>query len=121
MAPASTSNLTDPAMTTTVLNTPPDLTPNEQRIAALATSLARELAPGAAEHDRTGAFALHHHQRLHEAGYLRLALPRDHGGDGASLFEMVLAQERLAQGDAATAVGVGMLLNVIGKAREEPS
>ena len=33
---------------------------------------------------------------------------------------MVLAQEQLAQGDAATAIGVGMLLNVIGRLGEEP-
>ncbi len=103
------------------LNTPPDLTPRERRIAALATALARELAPGAAEHDRSGSFPLAHYQRLHEAGYLRLAIPRDHGGDGATLFEMVLAQERLAQGDAATAVGVGMLLNVVGPKTEAPA
>jgi alkylation response protein AidB-like acyl-CoA dehydrogenase len=108
-------------MTHVDLNTPPDLSAREQRIAALAASLARELAPSAAEHDRAGTFPLAHYQRLHEAGYLRLAIPRDHGGDGANLFEMVLAQERLAQGDAATAVGVGMLLNVIGPKAEGPS
>ena len=103
------------------LNTPPDLSKREQRIAALAAGLAAELAPGAAEADRSGRFPLEHYQRLHEAGYLRLALPRDHGGDGANLFEMVLAQERLAQGDAATAIGVGMLLNVVGRVAEEPT
>jgi alkylation response protein AidB-like acyl-CoA dehydrogenase len=101
------------------LNVPPGLSAREQRIAALATSLAREFAAAAAEHDKAGTFPLLHYQRLHESGYLRLALPRDHGGDGANLFEMVLAQERLAQGDAATAVGVGMLLNVIGRMGEE--
>ena len=103
------------------LNTPPDLSPRERRIADLAAGLAAELAPGAAEADRTGRFPLDHYRRLHEAGYLRLALPRDHGGEGANLFEMVLAQERLAQGDAAAAIGVGMLLNVVGRVAEEPS
>jgi hypothetical protein len=102
------------------LNTPPDLSAREQRIAALAESLANELAPGAAVHDRSGSFPLAHYQRLHEAGYLRLAIPLDYSGDGATLFEMVLAQERLAQADAATAVGVGMLLNVIGP-KSEPA
>jgi alkylation response protein AidB-like acyl-CoA dehydrogenase len=105
---------------TTPLNVPVHLSAREQRVATLAASLAREFAPGAAEHDRSGAFAHTHYRRLHEAGYLRLALPRDFGGEGANLFEMVLAQERLAQGDAATAVGVGMLLNVIGRMAEEP-
>ena len=98
-----------------------DFTPNQRRIVALSEALARELAPSAAEHDRTGAFVLSHYQRLHEAGYLRLALPKEHGGDGASVFDLVLAQERLAQGDAATAIGVGMLLNVLGRLAEEPT
>ncbi len=98
----------------------PELSERERRIVALGASLANELAPSAAQHDRTGTFPLAHYQRLHESGYLRLAIAREHGGEGASLFEMVLAQEQLAQGDAATAIGVGMLLNVIGRLGEEP-
>jgi alkylation response protein AidB-like acyl-CoA dehydrogenase len=102
------------------LNTPPDLSPRERRSAALGAALAAEFGAAAADNDRTGRFPAEHYRRLHEAGYLRLALPRDHGGEGASLFELVLAQERLAQGDASTAIGVGMLLNVIGRLAEEP-
>jgi len=106
-------------MTLASLTLPHDLAPRERRTAGLASALAEELAPSAAEHDRRGRFPIEHYQRLHEAGYLRLALPRDYGGDGAGLFEMVLAQERLAQGDTATAVAVGMLLNVIGRLAEQ--
>jgi alkylation response protein AidB-like acyl-CoA dehydrogenase len=98
-----------------------DLTPREQRIANLAQSLGREFAEGAARHDRDGSFAHAHYRRLHEAGYLRLAIPRPYGGGGASIFELVLAQEKLAAHDAATAVGVGMLLNVVGREAEFPS
>jgi alkylation response protein AidB-like acyl-CoA dehydrogenase len=97
------------------------LSAREARTVALARQLAQELAPGAAKHDRDGRFPHAHYRRLHEAGYLRLALPREHGGEGATLFEMVLAQEQLAQGDAATAIGVGMLLNVLGRQAEEPT
>ncbi len=103
---------------------PPDtqgLSTREQRVVELARALATEFAPAAAENDRDGRFPHAHYRRLHESGYLRLALPRDHGGDGASLFEMVLAQEQLAQGDAASAIGVGMLLNVLGRMGEEPA
>jgi alkylation response protein AidB-like acyl-CoA dehydrogenase len=108
-------------MTHVDFNASPALTAREQRFATLSSSLADELAASAVEHDRTGTFPLAHYQRLHETGYLRLAIPRDHGGEGANVFEMVLAQERLAQGDAATAVGVAMLLNVIGRLGEEPA
>lgn len=83
---------------------------------ALATELAQRLAPAEAEHDRTGTFPLEHYQLLHEAGYLRLAIPREHGGAGASLLELVQAQEALAtHAGAALGVGVGMLWNVVGK------
>lgn len=94
---------------------------SERRAAKLGLALAREFAPAAAENDRSGRFPQAHYRRLHEAGYLRLALPRDHGGDGYGLFELVLAQEQLAQGDAATAIGVGMLLNVVGREAETPA
>jgi alkylation response protein AidB-like acyl-CoA dehydrogenase len=105
---------------TTSLNVPPGLELREIRVIELASALAQELAPSANEHDRSGRFPSGHYRRLHEAGYLRLAIPREYGGEAAGLFEMVLAQERLAAGDAATAIGVGMLLNVIGRLAEEP-
>jgi alkylation response protein AidB-like acyl-CoA dehydrogenase len=102
-------------------NVPPDLSPRDRAVAERAAALAAELAASAAEHDRSGAFPHAHYRRLHEAGYIRLVLPRDHGGEGATLLQMVLAQERLAQGDAATAIGMGMLLNVMGRLAEEPA
>jgi alkylation response protein AidB-like acyl-CoA dehydrogenase len=106
-------------MTLDELTIPDGLTARERRAAALACALAKEFAPAAAEHDVRGTFPHAHYRRLHETGYLRLAIPRDYGGEGAGLLEMVLAQERLAQGDTATAVAVGMLLNVIGRMGEQ--
>jgi alkylation response protein AidB-like acyl-CoA dehydrogenase len=102
------------------LTTPFDLTERQRRIVALGAGLAHEFAPATARLDRTGTFPTKHYSRLHQSGYLRLALPREYGGEGASLYEAVLAQEQLAQGDAATAIGVGMLLNVVGRVAEEP-
>jgi alkylation response protein AidB-like acyl-CoA dehydrogenase len=94
---------------------PFDASPREREIAALATELAHKLAASAAEHDRFETFPLEHYALLHDAGYLRLPIPRTYGGDGASLFEMVLAQERLSHAGAALGVGVAMLFNVVGK------
>src|SRR6202161_3175744 len=53
-----------------------------RRVADLTEAIARRLAPSAAEHDRRGDFALDNLAALHEAGYLRLALPlrRRRGG-----------------------------------------
>ena len=97
------------------LHLPPDASARDREIAELAAYLARGFAREAAEHDRSGHFPLDHYARLHEAGYLRLALPRAHGGEGASLFQMVLAQEHLSQAGAALGVGVAMMLNVVGR------
>jgi alkylation response protein AidB-like acyl-CoA dehydrogenase len=99
------------------LHLPVDATARDREIAELAAELARELGPEAAEHDRSGHFPLEHYARLHEAGYLRLALPSEVGGEGATLLQMVLAQEHLSQAGAALGVGVAMLLNVVGRLR----
>jgi alkylation response protein AidB-like acyl-CoA dehydrogenase len=45
---------------------------------------------------------------LHEAGFLRLIVPPEYGGDAADLYETVLFQERLAQGDGATAMAANI-------------
>ena len=100
------------------LHLPPDASDRDREIATLAEGLARGFAAEAAAHDRVGHFPIEHYTRLHEAGYLRLALPPALGGGGATLFQMVLAQEHLSQAGAALGVGVAMLLNVVGRALE---
>ncbi|HXX67983.1 MAG TPA: acyl-CoA dehydrogenase family protein [Polyangiaceae bacterium] len=100
------------------LHLPLDASDRDREIATLAEGLARGFAAEAAAHDKVGRFPLEHYARLHEAGYLRLALPPALGGGGATLFQMVLAQEHLSQAGAALGVGVAMLLNVIGRALE---
>lgn len=100
------------------LHLPPDANDRDREIATLAEGLARGFATEAAAQDRDGRFPLEHYTRLHESGYLRLALPPAVGGGGATLFQMVLAQEHLSQAGAALGVGVAMLLNVIGRALE---
>lgn len=91
----------------------------QQRIVALADNLAARFAKRAATHDRAWSFPHENFVDLHETGFLRLALPKEYGGEGADVFDMVLAQEHLARGDAGTALVVGMLLNLIGRLRED--
>lgn len=83
---------------------------------ALADGLARSFATRAAAQQ---GFPAENHRELHASGYLRLLLPRDQGGTEGGLLPMVRAQERLAQGDAATALVVSMALVVMGKLRED--
>lgn len=98
---------------------PYPLSAAQQGIVNLSETLARELAPAAREHDRKGTFAFENLEALHQAGYLKLALPREFGGEAADVFDMVIAEHRLARGDAASALIVAMMLNVIGRQREE--
>jgi alkylation response protein AidB-like acyl-CoA dehydrogenase len=58
---------------------------------------------------------------LREAGYLAAAVPSAHGGGGASLLAIVLAQAALAESDPSTALGVGMHLMVTGSEGWVPS
>jgi alkylation response protein AidB-like acyl-CoA dehydrogenase len=94
------------------------LTEQQNAILALAGQLAAQFAERADEHDRNGTFPFENYTALHAAGYLRLPVPREYGGMGASLLDVVLAQERLAQGDGATAMAVAMTMQVLGRLSE---
>ena len=94
------------------------LTASQHRIIAMADSLAARAAPRVAGLERTGAFAHEDWADLHSGGYLRLVIPRRFGGEGASVLDMVIAQERLARGNASTALGAAMLISVLGRAIE---
>jgi len=79
----------------------------EARLAARAERLAAVFAERAAEHDREGTFPFDNFADLKREGYLKLTVPAVYGGEDATLYEMLLAQERLAQGDGSTALAVG--------------
>lgn len=50
---------------------------------------------------------------MRDAGYLGLTVPEEFGGYGASLHELILAQERLAMGCGSTALAVQMHVSPI--------
>jgi alkylation response protein AidB-like acyl-CoA dehydrogenase len=95
------------------------LTPNQQRVVALADELAARFAERAARYDRDGSFPFENYADLHETGYLRLAIPREYGGDDADALTMVIAQERLARGDGSTALAAAMAVHLLGRMGEE--
>jgi alkylation response protein AidB-like acyl-CoA dehydrogenase len=88
----------------------------EAELAALADGLADKFKERAAIHDAEGSFPFGNFEELKESGYLKLTAPKEYGGDEISLYEMLLAQERLARGDGSTALAVGwhmgLLLNL---------
>lgn len=79
----------------------------EEQITAMADRLAAGFAERAAVHDEEGSFPFDNFAELRKAGYLKLTVPQEYGGDGASLYETLLAQERLGRGDGSTALAVG--------------
>lgn len=58
---------------------------------ALAASLGVVSAPLAAEHDRENSFVYENFDLMRDAGYLRLAVPREPGGLGATMRQVCFA------------------------------
>jgi len=80
-----------------------------------AADLADQFAARAEGHDRAGTFPHENFADLHRTGYLSLTIPTEFGGQGATILEATLAQERLARGDGATALGTSMHLSILGR------
>ncbi len=81
-------------------------------ILEIAEALAGEFGSRADELDRSGRFAPEFYDRAHEAGFMRLTLPREYGGWGTDPLTFCLAQEKLAQGCAGTALAICMHLSI---------
>ena len=86
-----------------------------------AASLAERFAERAPRHDREGSFPHENFAELREAGFLRLTVPRSHGGYELPLSQFVHVQEVLAAGDGSTALALNMHLIRFGAERETPS
>jgi len=85
---------------------------------ALAASLAERFAERAARHDREGSFPHENFAELREAGFMKLTVPRSHGGFELPLSAFVRVQEVLAAGDGSTALSLNMHLIRFGAERE---
>jgi alkylation response protein AidB-like acyl-CoA dehydrogenase len=86
-----------------------------EKIAELAEGFAKR----ADKHDRDGSFPFENIEELKEAGYVSLTIPKEFGGEGLGLYDFLLLQERIAQGDAATALCLGWHLGTFLELAEE--
>ena len=89
-----------------------------KRLVALAETLANEIGPRAAAHDRDASFPFDSFAAVKESGYFTAPIPEELGGLGVtSVHDVLVASSRLARGDAALTLGVNMhlayLLNVV--------
>jgi alkylation response protein AidB-like acyl-CoA dehydrogenase len=88
-------------------------TTTQKELLAKTEVLSKEFALTADQYDQEGAFPFKHFDQLKKEGYLKLTIPKQYGGDGASLYDFLLVQEKIAQGDAATALSLGWHLSII--------
>lgn len=82
-------------------------------------ALAVKFAERADTYDQEGRFPFENVDELKNAGYLSLTIPKEFGGEGLSLYEFILLQERIATGDAATALSLGWHLGCFLELAEE--
>lgn len=84
----------------------------EERLQLMET-LSKKFLLRAHENDVKGSFPFANIKDLKESGYTSLTVPKKYGGMGISLFEMIRLQEKLAEGDGATALSIGWHMGII--------
>jgi alkylation response protein AidB-like acyl-CoA dehydrogenase len=67
----------------------------------------KELAPGAAERDKTGTFAWDAFKALGKLGALGLMVPTEYGGAGGDTFSAQIIMQELGRVDAGMALSIG--------------
>ena len=77
---------------------------------ALAARVGRVAAAFDAAHDRDATFVTEAYDEMHACGYLRLPVPTELGGLGASMRQVVLAEEELGRHSGAAALAAAMHL-----------
>lgn len=83
-----------------------------------ALELAEVFASRAEKYDRENSFPFENFNDLKQAGFHKLTIPREWGGEQITLYEFVLIQETLAAGCASTALGLGWHLGLLMNLRE---
>jgi alkylation response protein AidB-like acyl-CoA dehydrogenase len=77
------------------------------------TELSKRFLSRANKIDEEGAFPFENISELKQHGYTSLTLPKKHGGEEISLYELVQFQEYIARGDGATALSIGWHMGII--------
>lgn len=103
-------------MTETIDTAVADRAPTtDDDVTALARDIGRAAAPFEAEHDRDASFVGEAYAEMRSRGYLRLAVPTELGGLGASTRQVLLAEEELGSwsGSAALAAAMHLYLTLV--------
>lgn len=84
----------------------------QRKLVDQAAQLADRFAGRSDDFDRESRFPFENFRDLNKAGFLALTIPEEYGGRNLSLYEFLLVLERLGQGDASTALGLGWHLGI---------
>jgi alkylation response protein AidB-like acyl-CoA dehydrogenase len=77
------------------------------------SKLSKTFSERAPLHDVENSFPHENIQDLRNAGYVTWTTPVRFGGQGMSLYSLVLCQEQLARGDGSTALAIGWHVGII--------
>jgi alkylation response protein AidB-like acyl-CoA dehydrogenase len=94
-------------------------TEREQQLYEKAAQLANRFRERAHLYDEQAAFPFENFAELKKEQFLSLTIPKKYGGQEISLYEFLLVQETIAQGDAATALSLGWHLGIIMNIEQE--
>lgn len=79
----------------------------------LMEDLSKQFLSRAHKIDIEGSFPFENIQDLKDTGYTGLTVPKKYGGIGISLYELVRLQEKIAEGDGATALSIGWHMGIM--------
>lgn len=82
-------------------------------------SISEPIKAEAKEVDEQSRFPFEAHKLLLQIGYPKLTLPKEYGGEGLSVYDMVLVQETLASYDENASLSLGWTLGVVGELYEK--
>lgn len=80
---------------------------------ALTEETAKKFKESSREHDENVTFPFENFEALKAIGYPQLSIPKEYGGGGVSLHELMKHQEIIAKNDGATALSVGWHMGII--------
>ncbi|GAA0499669.1 acyl-CoA dehydrogenase family protein [Salinibacillus aidingensis] len=94
-------------------------TDQHKELYQLVKELSGRVKKRAKETDQQAAFSEDNLRDLKETDYVTLTLPKTYGGREISIYELLLVQEKLAEGDGSTALSMGWHLGVVKELAED--
>ncbi len=94
------------------------VSPRQRELLAQAEVLAERFRDRSEANDRLARFPHENFTELREAGFLALTVPETYGGLGLKELDYIQVLERIAWGDASTALVLGMHLSNVGQVVE---